>query len=294
MSITNILVAEIDRLTHDIKVLREAQEILNRQANKPVGNIDNYAHNITAAPPQPLGGVEITAAPAPAPVLPTAPKKVGQPAGITLAEAAARLGLSKNRIASMVTQGKLQRASRGTVTVESVEQHLAKKADPSEQSGLLSVAQAATIMGVDKQKIYNLRHSKQLESGGVAMVTRASVEAYMERRAGGAAPKPMPVVTHLSMDPNASPEVVAAVREMVQKAATYVPQPAPGVWTPRPSHGDRMVSIDKIAPQLGMNTSQLEEVKRNGRIPGGNGWINLTLLEQYMAHADYEPPFATE
>lgn len=48
-------------------------------------------------------------------------------------------------------------------------------------------------------------------------------------------PKPSqttPVITHLNMDPNASPETIEAVKDMVQKAYLYKPSQAIGEQTP--------------------------------------------------------------
>ncbi|MBL8002371.1 MAG: hypothetical protein JNL05_10455 [Flavobacteriales bacterium] len=57
------------------------------------------------------------------------------------------------------------------------------------------------------------------------------------------------------------------------------------------SSGPRMVFEDKVAKQLGMTVDQVREVKRDGKVGGGNGWVNMDELEAYMASPEYQPPF---
>lgn len=58
--------------------------------------------------------------------------------------------------------------------------------------------------------------------------------------------------------------------------------------------GDRMVLVEQAAKELGLTDAQVMEIKRNGNVAGGNGWVNITQLEAYMASPNYEPPFVTE
>lgn len=86
------------------------------------------------------------------------------------------------------------------------------------------------------------------QAEGEAQAGELSVERIMQavKRAGSQMPyghinydmiraeltKAGPVVAHLNMDPNASPETIEAVKDMVQKAYSYKPSQAIGEQTP--------------------------------------------------------------
>lgn len=77
----------------------------------------------------------------------------------------------------------------------------------------------------------------------------------------------------------------AELRKLEQVAAKAKPAAVSA------SSGPRMVFEDKVAKQLGMTVDQVREVKRDGKVGGGNGWVNMDELEAYMASPEYQPPF---
>jgi hypothetical protein len=144
-------------------------------------------------------------------------------------------------------------------------------ADVQEEAaiGEISNQEAADRLGCNLKRIANLRYTGALEAGSRAHVTLASVLAYEAKN---------------------PPEVKAPAKPKEAKPATEV---SSGPWSPVPRPNDTMLHEDKVAVQLGLTVAQVREVKRHGNVPGGNGWVNLTVLQSYMAHPDYEPPFAT-
>jgi hypothetical protein len=112
--------------------------------------------------------------------------------------------------------------------------------------------------------VNNLKFTGALTASRFGHVLVKSIEGYETRKANGKKPAKEPRAAQAETEP----------------------------WEPVSKGTDTMVHEDKAALQLKVTVAQLREIKRNGSIPGGNGWVNLTLLQAYMKHPAYEPPFA--
>lgn len=95
----------------------------------------------------------------------------------------------------------------------------------------------------------------------------------------------------------------AKLKARAEKPSKHSPRKPRGAGEPRivradaftrqqEPKADKMLLLEKAAQQLGLTEDQVREIKRNGNVPGGNGWVNFTQLQAYMASPDYEPPFA--
>lgn len=192
-----------------------------------------------------------------------------------------------------VAQVKAPLATPPPVRVKAATPTKAGKAKASVPEGMVLLSALATERGCTVQNIKFMLKKRGVEVSRISGMhgmpaaapereARTAMEAKPERKSKG---KAKPVAAKAS-----APAPVATPVAAAPPPAPYDPD-AP--WDPLVRPTDKYVEVAKACRAVGLNDSQLHEVKRHGRIAGGNGWVNLTQLEAYMQHPDYEPPFAS-
>lgn len=125
-------------------------------------------------------------------------------------------------------------------------------------------------------------------------LTREGVK-YKLKRAGVAMQRIDGQGRPLVADERTARRALAGRADVVQQqepsARLKAKSPAPATAPRGP--GARMLLIEKAATELGLTDAQVSEIKRNGNVPGGNGWVDIDALRAYMESDEYEPPFAS-
>ena len=208
---------------------------------------------------------------------------------ITNAEAAALVGTtSNNLLKNQVYKGQVTKTRTGYVSRASVEAYIAQRdANPTAVSairrhqrnrgeqgalpeGYIMVADAAQRLGCSTSNIYLLKNQGKLVAHELGYIQEESLIAHQRAKAA-----PRPVKEKLEFD---DPRPI--VKDL----------PAPGPWNPQQTVNDRYVSMEKACVELNCNMDWLRTVKKSGRIYGAPDWLNMTQMEAYLKHPDFDAP----
>lgn len=208
---------------------------------------------------------------------------------ITNEEAAALVGTTRtNLVKNQVYKGQVTKTRSGYVSRASVEAYIAQRdANPTAVSatrrhkrnrgeqaslpeGYIMVADAAERLGCSASNIYLLKNQGKLLAHELGYISEESLIAHQRAKAA-----PRPAKEKFQFD-----EPKPIVKDL----------PAPGPWNPQQTVKDRYVSMEAAAKELNCNLDWLRTVKKSGRIYGAPDWINMTQLEAYLKHPDFDPP----
>lgn len=304
MNLRNILLAE-----------RDKTQVSIRHLQRVVDGIDKLIEHWDAiAPPgseRAPNSVVLDAPPADAPkvvIIPPAPQETRTPEGrnqaapdeLTHAQLCLRWGCNATRVKNLKYTGKLI-GGPGVVTLASVEAYEQKKAErkptkaaPEPRADEMSVADAASVLGVTVSRIGQMVKEGKLVRVRHGVLDRPSVVSMLDKRKGVAAPLAKEAAgapVKSTAKPIAKPEKPAKEKRPFDEPKPIVKDlPAPGPWNPQQTVKDRYVSMEAAAKELNCNLDWLRTVKKSGRIYGAPDWINMTQLEAYLKHPDFDPP----
>jgi hypothetical protein len=100
---------------------------------------------------------------------------------IHVRDVALALGITTSAVYTHRRDGNLVSAGEGLVTAESFNAYLEKRNRPQNKAEFIHVREAAEMMKLSVQSVSNYTRTGVLVSGGRGYVTRASVEAYVNR-----------------------------------------------------------------------------------------------------------------